>query len=200
MDLFLLGAGAGIFLGAAAQTFAGFGLALVAGAILSLFLDVRTVVPLVVFESVVVYALQAFHLRRHLEAKRIFLLLIGALLGLPGGITFLASMEEKIVRKALGTLLILFAIREIVAAGGRPRQRGRGWAFVAGVAAGALGGAFGTFGPPVVLYTSSQPWPRDQLKAIMVSFFLIAYTGTFLAYMKTGLFFSGAPFLGVNLV
>ena len=39
------------------------------------------------------------------------------------------------------------------------------------VLGGVLGGGFGTSGPPVVVYTSMQPWTKDEVASTLQGFF-----------------------------
>jgi uncharacterized membrane protein YfcA len=41
-------------------------------------------------------------------------------------------------------------------------------------AAGCLGGAISASGPPVIIYTSLQPWNKDQIKVTLQGFFVIS--------------------------
>lgn len=52
-------------------------------------------------------------------------------------------------------------------------QVGRGWACPAGFAAGCLGGAYNTPGPPVVVYGALRQWPKDEYRAMVQTVFLI---------------------------
>ena len=54
---------------------------------------------------------------------------------------------------------------------GTPRALGRGWALPAGLAAGALGGAFATGGPPVIAYGTARGLPPFVFKGGLQAFF-----------------------------
>ena len=45
------------------------------------------------------------------------------------------------------------------------------WAYLFVFLAGCLGGAFSASGPPVIVYTSLQPWNKDQIKVTLQGYF-----------------------------
>jgi hypothetical protein len=47
------------------------------------------------------------------------------------------------------------------------------WTLAAGFSSGLLGASIGAAGPPVIVYTALQPWPKHQIKANLVTFFCI---------------------------
>jgi len=67
------------------------------------------------------------------------------------------------------------------------RLAGRGWALGAGLAAGLLGAAVGTPGPPVVLYMASQGWSPRTIKANLQAFFLVNQALIMFGYWWAGL-------------
>jgi len=48
------------------------------------------------------------------------------------------------------------------------------WAYLYGFLAGCLGGALSASGPPVIIYTSLQPWSKDQIKVTLQGYFLVS--------------------------
>ncbi|WP_409180643.1 sulfite exporter TauE/SafE family protein [Amycolatopsis sp. VS8301801F10] len=100
-------------------------------------------------------------------------LLTGALLGLPTGIWFLAALPERATRLTVGLVVGLSALalafsRRTHRLPGRAACAGMGTAF------GALNGACGMGGPPVVLMYLASPLPMAMSRASLVVFFLAA--------------------------
>jgi hypothetical protein len=54
-----------------------------------------------------------------------------------------------------------------------PAVRHQGWAFAAGAAAGLLGGAYNTDGPPVIIYGSCRQWPPPEFKSNLQGLFMV---------------------------
>jgi hypothetical protein len=47
------------------------------------------------------------------------------------------------------------------------------WVYPAGFAAGCLGGAYNTPGPPAIVYGSLRQWPRDEFRAVLQALFFV---------------------------
>ncbi len=156
------------------QGLAGFGLALVAVPLLAMVLPVATLVPLVVLLGVVVSLLNLLHLHHAVPGVRLGWLLLGYLLGLPAGLWFLIRAPEALVLGLLGLFLIIFALLSL--SGRQPRGRWlRERRLAIGMLSGALGAAYGTNGPPVILHVGAHPeWGSDRQKATLTLFFLFS--------------------------
>lgn len=169
------------------QGLAGFGSALVAVPMLALLLPMATLVPLVVLLGILLSLLNLLHLHQALAGVRLGRLLLGYLLGLPAGLLFLIRAPAALVLGLLGLGLIGFALWSL--AGRRPRGRWlRERRLAIGVLSGALGAAYGTNGPPVILHVSAHPeWGNDRQKATLTLFFLFSGCLTGLAQWAGGL-------------
>ena len=75
--------------------------------------------------------------------------------------------------KIMGTILVLFSAYKILSPGIK-LTFSRLWALPTGFISGILGGAFGTEGPPVVVYAALRPWAKSQVVGMMQSFFIFA--------------------------
>ena len=49
----------------------------------------------------------------------------------------------------------------------------KGWAYLVGFLSGGLGGTIGANGPPVIIYTSAQPWSNDKIRVTLQGFIAI---------------------------
>ena len=99
-------------------------------------------------------------------------LLLGSLAGTPLGVWLLTALPVTTLNRLIGVVLIGVVALEWL--GVYPaRLPGRGWALGAGVAAGVMGAAVGTPGPPVVLYAAAQGWSPRTIKANLQAFFLV---------------------------
>ncbi|MEJ2690257.1 MAG: sulfite exporter TauE/SafE family protein, partial [Deltaproteobacteria bacterium] len=76
-------------LAAFTQGVTGFGSALVAVPLLSLFMDIRTVVPLSILYGLIVTLFLTYRMRRHVDRKRLLPLIIGCLPGIAVGCSLL---------------------------------------------------------------------------------------------------------------
>lgn len=150
----------------------GFGIGLVALAILPFLLPPATVVPLITIFCGGFACVMSFQLRRDIQWSQLTYLLLGTLLGTPFGVWVLNVCPPTLLKRGIGAVLITVVLIEWY--GAYPRHlAGRAWGLAAGVLAGVLGGAIATPGPPVILYAVAQGWPPRLMKAMLQAFFLV---------------------------
>jgi uncharacterized membrane protein YfcA len=169
------------------QGLAGFGSALVAVPLLALLLPVATVVPLVVLLSLPISLLNVWHLRRALVVGPVLRLLAGYGVGIPLGLVFLVRAPADLVLGVLGAVITGYALVSL--AGYQPTARWlRDWPLAVGTVSGALGSAFSTNGPPVILHVAAhREWDGDRRKVTLALFFLISGLMTAAAHAWAGL-------------
>jgi uncharacterized protein len=155
------------------QGLSGFGSVLLSLPLLALFLDVKTAIPLVALLAVALTIFLLVQLREHWDWKKIYPLCLGSLPGAPVGVWFLNHTETQLIQWTVGAVLIAYALHSLLL---KPAARLMApvWAYLFGFAAGCLGGAISASGPPVIIYTSLQPWNKDQIKVTLQGFFLIS--------------------------
>jgi hypothetical protein len=160
-----------IFFAAFVQGVSGFGQALVSMAILPFMLPLRIVTPLVLLNGLAVTSMLFIVKRKHFELKELLPLLASAACGVPFGMLLLVYCDEQLLRKILGSLIVLFSVYSL--AGYLPaRPISRTWAYVFGFVAGSLGAAFNINGPPVIVHATLQKWEKDRMMANLQGFFL----------------------------
>jgi uncharacterized membrane protein YfcA len=175
------------FVAGLVQGLSGFGSALIAVPLLVLLLPVATVVPLMVLLGAAISFANWMHLRQHASLSLVVRLLVGYLLGTPLGLLFLTQAPQTLVLGLLGATISAYAIFSLL--GHQPgghwlRQRRIG----IGILSGALGAAFSTNGPPVILHVAAhREWTADRQKATLVLFFLLSSLITIAAHGINGL-------------
>jgi hypothetical protein len=156
------------------QGLAGFGSALVAVPLLALLMPVDRVVPLMMLIGILLSSLNLLHLHHALRFAPLVPLLAGYVLGTPAGLLLLTQAPEALVLGLLGLSIGGYALFSL--AGRQPRypwlRKNR---LLVGMLSGALGAAFGTNGPPVILHVSAHTdWNADRQKALLTLFFLMS--------------------------
>lgn len=175
-----------VFVAGLVQGLAGFGSALVAVPLLALVLPLETVVPLMALIALVMSGMNVAHLRRSVRLRPLGPLLAGYALGTPLGLYFLVRAPQDWVLGALGVLLTVYGGWSLAGwdpRGGLLRRNG----LALGVASGALGAAFSTNGPPVILHVASQDWDHREKKATLSLFFFASSAITATAHGASGL-------------
>jgi len=174
-------------IGGLVQGLAGFGSALVAVPILALTLPAHTLVPLTALLGLFISAFNLLSLRHAWTLRPVLPLLGGYLVGTPLGLMFLIQVPETLVLGSLGLFISAYATLSLSG-----RQPNTPWlrrnAGVIGTLSGALGAAFSTNGPPVLLHVATQTdWNADRRKAVLTLFFLLSALVTVTAHYLTGL-------------
>lgn len=166
------------FLAGWVQGVSGFGSALVAIPLLTLFIDIKEAVPLCMLTSLIITTYLAIQLRKHFDREKILPLCIGAIPGILIGATVLKIVPSQTIRMLLGTLLIAYSLYSLLFTV-KPRKLHKAWGYIAGFGSGAIGAAFSAGGPPTIIYSTMNNWSKDEIKATLTAFFcFISYLGT----------------------
>lgn len=168
-----LGVLATIALGGFVQGLAGFGAGLVAVPLLLLQLAPEVVVPMFTILATLGSAVNVLHLRHAVDFRPLTPLLAGYLLGAPLGLMYLTKAPQTWVMTGLGAFLCVYAIYAL--SGRKPDYAWLRQQRVAlGMASGALGAAFSTNGPPIILHVAAQDWAAERQKAVLALYFLLS--------------------------
>ena len=169
---FLLSAGGIFFLAGLVQGVTGFGAALVAIPLLSLFLDIKTAVPLCILNGLIITIYLAVTLRRHLDMRKIFPLFTGSIPGILTGVFLLKHVDPDIIRTLIGILLISYSLYNLLVKP-KPLCPSVFWGYVAGFFTGAITAALSAGGPPTIIYTTMTDWKKEVIKATLAGFFAL---------------------------
>lgn len=149
------------------QGLTGFGFGLVSMALLPLVLPFKGALVVVAVLNVPVCALTLFSTRRHFSWRRGTGLTLGSCLGVPIGFYALVQLDAQLLLRALGAVLCLFALNELLLARRFPLRFPAWTGFPVGLVSGGLGGAFNVGGPPAIAYVYAQPWTKEEIVAVL---------------------------------
>jgi len=167
----LIFTGAIIFIGSLLQGVFGFAFVLFATPILSLYLPIKTIAPLLALFLPLLTGVLAVNLRSSFVLANSGPLLVGAVLGAPLGIFLLGSFDDGLIKLALGLFLVVYSAYSLYTS--KVMISFPFWSsWIFGAWGGLLGGVFNTSAPPVALYVSSQDWPSQQKRAVLNVFVL----------------------------
>lgn len=165
---------------------AGFGIGLVSLAFLPFLIPPATAVVLITLYATIFALVIVAPLRRDVLPARVAWLLVGTVIGTPLGVWILATVPASVLKRLIGLVLVAIVALEFRGVA-LPVLAGRGWGLAAGFLAGAIGGAVGTPGPPVILYATAQRWSPRAIKANLQAFFVVNQAAILLGYWWTGL-------------
>jgi len=164
----------------------GFGDALVAMPLLTMTIGLRTAAPLMALTSGTVAFVIIWSSWRSVHIESAWRLVVSAICGIPIGIYFLQGTYERPMTAILGGVVMLFAAYNLWTPTRIALNTDR-WAYVFGFAAGLLGGAYNTNGPPVVIYGTLRRWTPEQFRATLQGFFLCSGTAILVSHGVAGL-------------
>lgn len=174
-----------IFFACFTQTLTGFGSALVAMPVLVGLLGLRTAAPTVALIGLVLEVGLLLRYRRSFAWAPVRRMIAGSLVGIPIGVWGLKAVDEQAALLVLGVFVVAYALYAL-AAPRLPDLRQPIWAYVVGLSAGVLGGAFNTSGPPVIVYGHARRWPTSSFKANLQGFFLVVTAWVVLVHGISG--------------
>lgn len=156
-----------VLLAAFFATVSGFGFALVATPLLTLFLDAKEAVVLVLLAGFVLRAITMIRNRRNFEWHTVLLVTFGSLLGIVPGSVALKVISIEQLEIFLGVILLAatFLMGRKIDFKITNKTIGR---LAAGFLSGFFGSATSVSGPPLVLYFLNEKMDKDLMRANMI--------------------------------
>ena len=198
--------GAIFFLSAFTQGLSGFGVALVAMALLPNIIGIKDAIVLVALVAFVVDFGVLLRYRDSLQFKKVLPLILASFVGVPLGIFLLRRADEGLALAILGITLAGYALYAL--SGLRLLElKGKAWAYGTGFFGGLLGGAYNTPGPPIIMYASFKKWEPDVFKGNLQTFFIQNSIIVIIGHWASGnftpdilsIFWRGSPYLLAGL-
>lgn len=175
-----------LFLATLIRSSFGFGEALVAVPLLAFVMPVETAAPLVVLVSITVAIVAIAQDWRHIHVRSAGWLVLSTLVGTPLGLLALHWVDGRLVKMILAVVIVAFSGYSLL---GRTRASlsddRRAWIF--GLGAGVLGGAYGMNGPPLVVYGALRGWSPQHFRATLQGYFLPASLIALAGFALSGL-------------
>lgn len=154
------------------QTVSGFGLALVAMALLAASSELLVIVPLV---ALVAFTIQLFILARNrhgVNIRAVLSLWMTSAIAIPIGVYLLKVVDSVLMLHLLGLVLIgygLYALFNLRL----PSLTSPRWALGFGFASGLLSGMYNASGPPLVIYATCRRWSPQEFRGNIQGVFVL---------------------------
>lgn len=145
------------------QGMTGFGFALLAMPLLSLFLPLDQAVPMVVMLSLVTNVFVLCETFRLIDLKKIWILIVSGIVGIPLGVYLLKVMNPDILKTAVGCTILVTAVAMVRGFKVQITNETASFALV-GLLSGVLNGSISLSGPPVVLFLSNQGTEKNRFR------------------------------------
>ncbi|NMO98177.1 sulfite exporter TauE/SafE family protein [Paenibacillus lemnae] len=168
------------------QGLTSFGFALIAMPFLAKVIPLQQIVPIVVILSLFTNIIVIINVRRHIDIKKIWILILFSLLAAPMGTYLLIYLNEPVLKILTGLLIVGFST--ILLLGKSFPIRNEKLAFVSvGILSGLLNGSISMSGPPVALFLSNQNMGKEKFRANITAYAIILNVITISTYIYSGL-------------
>lgn len=191
-----------IFAAGFTQSLTGFGFGLIAIPLLTLFISPKLAQPMVLVNGIILSLLILRGSYRLVELRRIWVLMVAGLAGVPFGTWILANWDVQSLRIYIGVMTIgvmTIVVAMLFFAGLRREIRRENMVSVpVGFIGGVMSGSFNMGGPPVILFFANQSIPRAIFRANIVAYFLVVQFTAVPLLISNGILTRGT--LGSGLV
>lgn len=161
-----------IFSAGLIQGITSFGFSLFALPLLSIFIDFKLVVPMLVIYSLVMNSIILFKIRKYIKIKSITLLILFGILFTPIGTKILINVDENLMKMGVGLIVTITAISFYF--GYKVKIKNEKLAYIqVGMLSGILNGSVSLSGPPVVLFLTNQGVEKQVFRATLTAYFWI---------------------------
>ena len=174
-----------IFFSVLLRSVFGFGDAILSMPILSFLIGIKSAAPLMALVCFSIAFLMLVQKVKLINVKEVFRLSISSLMGIPFGIYMLKDFNEEIIKTVLGGLIICFSIHKLNNSNNTKRTikpfhvrlknlNSELYAYLIGIVAGILGGAYNTNGPPIVYYAMISKWKPVDYTGTLQGYFVLS--------------------------
>ncbi len=177
-----------IFVGYFIKGMSGLAGALFSVSLLTIFFDIKFVVPIISIIDTLSGAMLFPSIRRHINRKEFIYVICGVFLGTAIGTYFLMSFASNILRMIFGLFVIVFSLKMIFEERFSFKKLKSYFGCLFGTIGGITSGMFSTNGPPIALYLGHQIRNKHILRGTMISIFLIDSIWRNSLYFVTGAF------------
>lgn len=175
-----------IFSAGMIQGITSFGFSLLSVPLLSFFLPLQIVVPMLIIYSLFLNSIILYNVRGHVNIKKISILIIAGIIGTPLGTYFLKSLDENILKIIVGSVVTLSAI--VFLRGYKIKVKNEKLSFIpVGLISGLLNGSVSISGPPIILFLTNQGVDKQTFRANLTSYFWVLNLMTVPTYFFSGL-------------
>ena len=172
-----------VLLAAFVRSVSGFGYALIATSLLMLVLEAKSVVVINVLLASTTNILVLFHTRRYIDLKRVVLMSLGSIAGIPVGAWLLSTLNPLIIKLIIAVLIIPFSVLLLLGHSHWFKRDSLG-CVIAGFMGGVLVTSTSLGGPPAVLFLLNQGLVKERFVGTLAAYFL------FIGLMSVGAFSS----------
>jgi len=175
-----------IALAGVVQGVIGFGFALISVPVLSSFIPITTVVPAIVCFSTISNLLIIHKSIKYVVFKKIILMLVFGILGIPLGVYFLKYTNPILLKTSAGVLVITTGL--LMMRGYKQKFKSEKISYsIAGLTSGVLNGSLSLSGPPIAFFLSNEGYDKVEFRANLTFYGIITNIIAISIYFNTGM-------------
>ena len=178
----------GALLASTVTTITSIGAGMIMYGVLSLFLDLKVVIPLVAPAQLLAVGLRCWLFRRHLHWRLAALFFMGVVPGIFAGTMLFEVLTETALRRMIGVFLLAFAAYESWRGNEGRNTPPVGLLPLGGAVAGTLLGSIGIAGPLLAVIFLRYGLLKEELIAMVALFFLLGNAQRTMLYWQQGFF------------
>lgn len=156
-----------IFIAYFIQGVTGFGSAIFALPLATIFLPLKNVIPVLlifgVLQNIIIVIKDKQYINKEEAKKIVFFILIGA----PLGILFFNVLPENILKFILSMIIIVIAFSKLLSSNNKVESKVNRFDFLYLIFGGCMHGAFGTGGPLIVVYIVKRIQNKSSFRVTM---------------------------------
>jgi uncharacterized membrane protein YfcA len=203
LTLFALAA----FTGGFVSGFSGFAMGLVVSGVWLHIITPLQTATLIAGYGLLTQGYGIFKLRRALDFRKAWPLVLGTVIGIPIGVSILAYVNPTYMRFGVGVLLVLYSVYSLTRPVFAPMKIGTGTDIAIGISNGMLGGLTGLGGVISTISCQWRGWPKDVQRAVFQPVLFVAFVVISISQAVAGsltkdtltLYGVGAPFMVAGL-
>lgn len=175
------------FASALLQGLSGFGFSILAIPLITFIMSPKTSVPVLLIYSIIINIAVIISSKKAIDLKKIWLILLGAMLAVPLGTKLLIILPENVIRSFIGILILFFGF--FLLAGFKIKlKRSKFMRLPIGFLSGILGASISISGPPLIIYFTNQGTQKQEFRGNLAIYFLLLNLITVPVYLINGLF------------
>ncbi|MBC8059829.1 MAG: sulfite exporter TauE/SafE family protein [Clostridiaceae bacterium] len=176
-----------ILLASFTQGVTGFGFALVAVPLLSLFIpEIRNITPIIVIYSFLTNIIIVYKSRGYIDYKKVLPLVIFGIIAIPIGTFLLLYVKVKTLKIAIGLVTTITSLAMLKNFKINIKNEKISYGIV-GLLSGLLNGSTGLSGPPVVLFLTNQHMNKDVFRANLTFYGIATNIFTIILFLVEGI-------------
>ncbi|WP_243156208.1 sulfite exporter TauE/SafE family protein [Clostridium sp. C2-6-12] len=165
----------------------GFGFALIAVPLLSLFIpELRNITPIIVIYSFLTNIIIFYKTKQYIDFKKILPLIIFGIIATPLGTYILLYINVNTLKVIVGTIIVITALAMLKNYKIKINKQNISYGVV-GLLSGFLNGSTGLSGPPVVLFLTNQNTDKDVFRANLTLYGIATNVFAIILFISEGI-------------